>query len=95
MEEQAWDNWLVGSDSDSSDSSDWINVESDGPDELEISDSDSGMGDSGPSFARSDQQKQSPVRVSSLATTKVRTSSIPCEAWADIPLRYLRQPILL
>ena len=97
-DERAWDNWLVGSDSDpSSDESDWINVESDGSNKLEISDSDSEMADGKPGFARSDQHERPPVRVSSLATTKVRDDPSPYaqyEAWADVPHRYLPRPIL-
>ena len=75
---QAWDDWLVESDLDSpSEGSDWINVESDGSDNLEISNSDNEIDEGGPGFARSDQHKQLPMRVSSLATTKVRSVPLP------------------
>lgn len=71
-DEQAWDSWLVESDSDSSsDGSGWINVGSDGPNNLEISDSDDEMADGEPGSAMTDQRGQSSVKVSSLATTKV------------------------
>jgi hypothetical protein len=95
-DEQAWDNWLVESDSDSSsDASDWINVDSDGPNNLEISDSDSEMAASEPVFAGSDQRGQPPVRVSSLATTKVRNApNVPHETRADFSPRYSRRQIL-
>jgi len=76
-DEQAWDNWLVESDSDSSDSSDWINVESDGSNNLDISDSDNEMADGDPGFARSGQHEHSLARVSLLATTKVRNAPVP------------------
>ena len=72
-DERAWDNWLVESDSDpSSDESDWINVESDGSNNLEITDSDSETVGGKP-----DQHEQSSVRVSSLATTKVSGAPRP------------------
>jgi protein SDA1 len=77
-DEQAWDNWLVESDSEpSSDESDWINVESDGSNNLEVSDSDSEMADGESGFARSNRHEQSSARVSSLATTKVRNAPHP------------------
>ena len=86
-DEQGWDDWLVESDSSSSSESDWINVESDGPNNLEISGSDSETADGECSFARSDQHGQSSTRVSSLATTKVRiTPQTPYEAQVDILL---------
>lgn len=96
-DEQAWDNWLVESESDSSsDESDWINVESDGSNDLEISDSDNEMGGCNPDFARSDQHEQSSTRVSSLATTKVgKILRIPYEPQFNTSRRYLHQPILL
>lgn len=72
-DEQAWDNWLVDSNSDSSDESDWINVESDGPDNLEISDSDGEIAGDKPDTAVFRLQKQPPTRLSSLATTKILT----------------------
>jgi hypothetical protein len=71
VDEQAWDNWLVESDSDSSAESEWINLESDGSDNLKISDSDSEIVEDEPGPAKSDQHKQPPARVSSFATTKV------------------------
>lgn len=74
--EQAWDDWLVESDSDSSsDESDWIDVKSDGSNNLDISDSDSEMANGEPGFARSYEHEQSSVRISSLATTKVRNAA--------------------
>lgn len=95
-DERAWDSWLVESDSDSSsDASDWINVDSDGPNNLEISDSDSEMAASEPMFVGSDQRGQPPVRVSSLATTKVRNDpNVPHETRADFSPRYSRRQIL-
>jgi len=95
-DEQAWDSWLVESDSDSSsDGSGWINVGSDGSNNLEISGSDSEMADGEPSPAMIDQHGQPSARVSSLATTKVRNNPrISCGTQADVPVRYLRQPIL-
>lgn len=84
-DEQTCNDWLFESDSSSSSGeSDWINVESDGSDDLEISDSDSEIADSEHSFTRSNHHEQSSTRTSSLATTKVR--NIPCilyEAQAD------------
>lgn len=70
-DDEAWGNWLIESDFDSSsEGSDWVNVESDGSDNLEISDSDDEMADD-------DQPKQLPMRISSLATTKVRNGIPP------------------
>ena len=71
-DEQAWDSWLVESDSDSSsDGSGWINVGSEGSNDLEISDSDSEMADGEPGLTITDRHGQPSARVSSLATTKV------------------------
>lgn len=70
-DDQEWDGWLVKSDSDSSPTeSDWINVESDGSDYLEISDSGS-EGEPGP--VMSNRQRGPPTKMSSLATTKILT----------------------
>ena len=74
-DEQGWDNWLVESDSgSSSEESDWIDVESDGSNDLQISDSDNEIANGDP-----DQHKQPPARVSSLATAKVR--NVPISMW--------------
>lgn len=75
---QAWDNWLVESGSDSSsEGSEWIDVEPDGSNNFEISDSDSEITDRGPGSARPDQHKQASMGVTSLATTKVRNVLLP------------------
>jgi len=71
--EQGWDNWLVESDSSSSDEPNWINVESDGSNDLEISDSDDETANGEYGFTRCDQHDEPPARVSSLATTKILT----------------------
>lgn len=98
-DEQGWDNWLVESDSDfSSDESDWINVESDGSNDLELSDSDSEMADAEHSFSRPDQHGQPSMRVSSLATARVRSTPPRAHLKRDSgkhPLRYLLRPTLL
>ncbi|KAF9792317.1 SDA1-domain-containing protein [Thelephora terrestris] len=72
-DQQAWENWLVESDSDSSSEPDWINVDSDGADNLEISDSDSETADVEPVSTSSDQRGQLPAGVPSLATRKILT----------------------
>ena len=75
-DDQEWDSWLVKSDSDSSPTeSDWINVESDGSDYLDISDSGSELAEDEPGSVRSNRQGGPPTRFSSLATTKVRNDS--------------------
>lgn len=73
-DKQAWDDWLFESDSSSSGESDWINVESDGSKNLEISDSDSEIADSEHSFTRCDHHGELSTRTPSLATTKVRNA---------------------
>ena len=92
--EQAWDNWLVESDSDSSGESDWINVESDGSNNLEIGDNDSEMASGEPDSGKLDQHEQSSARISSLATTKVDVPRILYRTRPDVLLRYLRRQIL-
>ena len=76
-DEQAWDKWLVESDSDSSSGeSEWINVASDGSDNIEINDSGSEIAGDGHGTARSDEFEE-PPRISSFATTKVGRISHP------------------
>jgi protein SDA1 len=94
-DQQAWENWLVESDSDSSSEPDWINVDSDGTDNLEISDSDSETADAEPVSTSSDQCGQLPAGVPSLATRKARNvPRVHTNFWL-MPHRYLRQQILL
>jgi hypothetical protein len=70
-DEQAWDKWLVESDSHSSSGeSEWINVVSDGSNNIEINDSGSETTGDEHGSARSDEHKE-PPRISSFATTKV------------------------
>lgn len=94
-DEQGWDNWLVESDSDPpSDESDWINVVSDGSNDLEISDSESEIADGEPDLAAPDQHEHPLARRSSLATTKVYIKTVPIQNSADVSVRYLRRLIL-
>lgn len=75
--DQGWDEWLIESDSGSpSEGSDWIDAESNGSDNLQISDSDNEIANDDPGSARSDQCKQPPTRISSLATAKARNAAI-------------------
>ena len=77
VDDRAWDNWLVESDSDtSSEGADWINVKSDGSGNIEINDSETETADGEPGSAGFDRQL-SPGRVSLLATTKVSSVHLP------------------
>ena len=92
--EQGWDNWLVESDSSSSDESNWINIESDDSNNLEISDSGDETANCEYSFARSDKHVEPSTRVSLLATTKVTNAPVSHKKFRLMPFRYLRQQIL-
>jgi protein SDA1 len=69
----AWEGWEIESDSsdDSSDSGGWIDVESDGEDHLNVSDSDGEDGKSGDKLRKDDGPASDANRTSTLATTKV------------------------
>ena len=72
-DEAGWEGWDVESDSSEESSDGWIDVESDGDEDLEISDSE----DEGPSKEKIAEQSNAEddvpdiTRVSTLATTKV------------------------
>ena len=70
---EAWEGWEVESDSsdDSSDSGGWIDVESDGDDHLNVSDSDGEDGNGGNKLREADEPASDANRTSTLATTKV------------------------
>jgi protein SDA1 len=72
-DEEAWEGWEVESESsdDSSDSGGWIEVESDGGDHLNISDSDGEGEKSGEKLQENDGSATDANRTSTLATTKV------------------------
>lgn len=91
---QGWDNWLVESDSSSSDESNWINVESDESKNLEIRDSDDEATNGEFDFTRSDRHDEPSTRVSSLATTKVMNAPASRMKCRLMSVRYLRQQIL-
>ena len=95
-DDQEWSGWLVKSDSDSSPTeSDWINVESDGSDYLEISDSGSELAEGEPGSVESNLQGGPPTRMSSLATTKVRNDFHCRTEFRLTSSRYSRQRIFL
>ena len=83
-DEAGWDGWEVDSDSsDSSESEGWIDVESDGDQNLDISDSEDdqptdnkkpSITTTGDANVPSPQVEDAP-RISTLATTKVKFSS--------------------
>lgn len=80
-DDQAWDDWVVESDSDSSsEGSNWIDVESDGSDNLGISDSDNEIADGVP-ISVGPGQHSPPTRVSLLATTKVRSTPLHIQSF--------------
>lgn len=75
-EKKAWENWEVESDSSSDDDSEegWMNVDSDGDDEFDVSDSDDEKKPPKPAEDAA-TPKEEPKRISTLATTKVRLIS--------------------
>ena len=78
-EESAWNGWDVESDTSSESSDGWIDVESEGEEDLDISDSEDEYEKSKVEQVKADEPGASdnvdgdrPSRISSLATTKVR-----------------------
>ncbi|KAH9995025.1 SDA1-domain-containing protein [Russula vinacea] len=74
-EDQAWEGWDIESASsdDSSDSGRWIDVESDGEDHVNFSDSDGEDGKSGDNIRKDNEPASDANRTSTLATTKILT----------------------
>ncbi|KAF8475234.1 protein required for actin cytoskeleton organization and cell cycle progression [Russula ochroleuca] len=74
-EEEAWEGWEIesASSADSSDSGRWIDVESDGGDHLNFSESDGEDGKSGDKIRKDDEPPGAANRTSTLATTKILT----------------------
>jgi len=72
-DEAAWKDWDIETDSDSSDSDEWINADSDGPDHLSISDSEDEKDENTTSEPAAQGEPETSKRVSSLATTKILT----------------------
>ncbi|KAI0270933.1 SDA1-domain-containing protein [Russula aff. rugulosa BPL654] len=75
-DDEAWEGWEIESESsdDSSDAGGWIDVESDGGDQLNVSDSDDEDGKNGDKLRKVDDGSAADVnRTSTLATTKILT----------------------
>lgn len=90
-EDEAWEGWEIGSESsdDSSDSGGWIDIESDGEDHLNVSDSDAEDGKNGDKLRKDDGSPGDVNRTSTLATTKVCGRAILDEPFdrSDAPPR--------
>ncbi|KAN0105324.1 protein required for actin cytoskeleton organization and cell cycle progression [Russula decolorans] len=74
-DDEAWEGWEIGSESsdDSLDSGGWIDVESDGGDHLNVSDSGDEDGKNGDKLRKIDESAGDVNRTSTLATTKILT----------------------
>ena len=72
-EDQAWEGWDIESASsdDSSDSGRWIDIESDGENHVNFSDSDGEDGKNGDNIRKDNEPASDANRTSTLATTKV------------------------
>lgn len=93
--ENAWEGWELESESsdDSSDSGGWIDVESDGGDHLNISDSEDEGKKSHGKTAANEALSTEANRTSTLATTKVCPFSASHYSTHIVTCRFLPRPI--